>query len=57
MNAYRLNGLAGNSLRLAIIAFFKLEPGSLYRAVKDIQGSVITMYNGKKYEVTLKELN
>lgn len=58
MNSWKLNGISGHMFRQAIINYFKLEPSSIYRAIKDIDNvnNTVTMYDGKKYKLTLKEI-
>lgn len=58
MNSWKLNSIANLLLRKAITAYFKLEMESVYRAVKFVDNNtgVITMYNDKKYKLTLKEI-
>lgn len=56
MNSWKLNSMGNCLLRDAIIKYFKLEPSSIYRAVKAIEGTNIIMYNNKVYELTLKEI-
>lgn len=56
MNSWKFNSISQYLLRDAIIKYFKLEPSSIYRAVETIEGTNIIMYNGKIYELTLKEI-
>jgi predicted transcriptional regulator len=56
MNSYKLNGTIAHLARQAVINYFKLESGSIYRAVRNIENNKIIMYNGKVYELTLKEI-
>jgi len=56
MNSWKFNSSAQYLLRDAVIKYFKLEPSSIYRAVETIEGTNIIMYNGKIYELTLKEI-
>jgi hypothetical protein len=56
MNSWKFNSTAQHLLRRAIIKYFKLESESVYRAVKSINGDLVMMYDGKVYEVTLKEI-
>lgn len=56
MNSWKFNSISQYLLRNAIIKYFKLEPSSIYRAVETIEGTNIIMYDGKIYELTLKEI-
>lgn len=56
MNSWKFNSSAQYLLRDAVIKYFKLEPSSIYRVVKAIERTNIIMYNGKVYELTLKEI-
>jgi hypothetical protein len=57
MNSWKLNGIAGHIARIAICKSLKMEHASLYRSVKNIDNNgIITIYNGKKYELILKEV-
>ena len=56
MNSWKFNSISQYLLRDAITKYFKLEPSSIYRAVKTIEGTNIIMYNNKVYEFTLKEI-
>jgi hypothetical protein len=58
MNSWKVNGISGHMFRQAIINYFKLEPSSIYRAIKDVDSvnSIVTMYDGKKYKITLEEI-
>jgi hypothetical protein len=58
MNSWRVNGISGHMFRQAIINYFKLEPSSIYRAIKDVDcvNSIVTMYDDRKYKLTLEEI-
>jgi hypothetical protein len=58
MNSWRVNGISGHMFRQAVINYFKLEPSSIYRAIKDVDciNSIVTMYDDRKYKLTLEEI-
>lgn len=56
MNSWKLNSTANYLVRKAICKYFQLEMNSVYRSIKSIDGTKITAYNGKVYELTLREI-
>ena len=63
MNAYKLNGIAGHCFRMAICKFLNIHWSDVYKTVKTIHPSnkegepvIIETKEGKKYELTLKEI-
>lgn len=61
MNSYKFNSHASSFLIFVISNFFKMsliEKQDIYKKVKnyDVNNSIITVDNGKKYLVTLKEI-
>lgn len=58
MNSYKLNGMVGHTLRIAICKFFSIPHTEIYKKVKDISNDgIITTDDGRQYKVTLKEIN
>ena len=57
MNSWKLNSTAGHLLRLAISKSFNIHFTEVYKTVKSINNDgIIETSDGKKYELTLKEL-
>lgn len=56
MNAWLLNSIAGHALRYTITIYFNIPFNEIYRKVKSINNNIIETKDGKKYEVTLKEI-
>ena len=57
MNSWKLNSHIGHHARVAICKSLKMQHTSIYRTVKDIdKNGTITIYNGKKYQLELKEI-
>ena len=57
MNAYKLNSIASNLLKRAILKQFGYPVESVYNIVKEIDynSHAIIMKNGEIYELTLKK--
>ncbi len=55
MNAYKLNGIAGSTLRIAICDYLQISYSEVYRKVKNINpyNSTITLDTGEVYKLTL----
>ena len=57
MNSWKLNSIAGHCFRNCISEFFDIHIADVYKKVKNIdENHIITTDDGKKYELTLKEL-
>ena len=57
MNAYKLNGNAGNWFRYAICKHLAIPHLDIYKTIQDIsRNGVIYLKDGRKFELTLKEL-
>ena len=56
MNSWKLNSTASHSLRVAIKRKFNIHFTEVYRKVKSIDDDIITADDGKKYQLTLKEI-
>ena len=57
MNAYKLNGHAGQLLRTSICRFLDIPNSSIYKVVKDIlPGNAIEINDGRKFKITLIEI-
>ena len=57
MNSWKLNSTAGHLLRLAISKSLNIHFTEVYKTVKFIHhDGVIETSDGKKYELTLKEI-
>ena len=57
MNSWKLNSTAGHLLRLSISKSFNIHFTEVYKIVKSINNDgIIETSDGKKYELTLKEL-
>lgn len=58
MNAYRLNGQAGNHFRTAICKALNIHWTDIYKTVKDInQHGIIETKDGRKFKLEVVELN
>jgi hypothetical protein len=58
MNSWKLNGHAGHIFRKTVCDSLKIHHTEIYRKVKDIDTykGIITMKDGKKYKLELKEI-
>lgn len=58
MNAYKLNGIAGSTLRIAICDYLQISYSEVYRKVKNINpsDSTITLDTGEVYKLTLTSM-
>ena len=57
MNSWKLNSTAGHLLRLSISKSLNIHFTEVYKTVKSINNDgIIETSDGKKYELTLKEL-
>ena len=56
MNSWLLNSQAGHALRSTIANYFNISFEEIYKKVKSINNNIIETKDGKKYEVTLKEI-
>ena len=58
MNAYKLNGMAGEQFREAICKHLKIHHTEIYKTVKDIsrRDGIIELHDGRKFKAVLKEI-